>query len=295
MKRENIVLGDKKLGYISEFFIHSNSLKDADSTSVSHLPFEICYFKKGEGVYDIGGKKYHVKSGDIFLIFSGEKHEISEVYADMSITLIWLNTQEIENSDTSISDLLDKSIDFAEQGYNYINSSSLNYKKIVGVIEDIQNEITKKDSGYSIITAAQMQRLFALVMREVNSSFLKNPKATSSQKQIIENSIIYITDHITEGLTLADLSKRACLNRNYYSTLFKKVTGLSPWEFILEQRIKLACKMIKTTTKNIISISEECGFNNLANFNKTFKKYTDITPSEYRKKAKLDKRRKENV
>jgi len=292
VKSENIVLGDKKIGCITEFSISSNSLKDTNSASVSHLPFEICYFKKGEGIYDIGGIKYPVKSGDIFLIFSGEKHEISDVYIDMNITLIWVNTQEIENLDSSLSFFLDKSIDFVEQGYNYINSESANYKTIVDIIDDMQKEIIKKDRGYSIIVTAQMQRLFALVMREVNSSFLKNPEASSSQKQIIENSIIYITDHITESLTLADLAKRACLNRSYYSTLFKKVTGLSPWDFILEQRIKLACKMIRTTSKNILRISDECGFNSLANFNKIFKKYTDITPSEYRKCAKQDKRRK---
>jgi AraC-like DNA-binding protein len=59
--------------------------------------------------------------------------------------------------------------------------------------------------------------------------------------------------------------------------------GMSLWDYICIKRIEEALTQIKTTDKNILDIALDCGFNNTVNFNKIFKKYTNLSPSAFRK------------
>ena len=52
---------------------------------------------------------------------------------------------------------------------------------------------------------------------------------------------------------------------------------------IILKRIEEALSLIKTTDMNILDIALECGFNNAANFNKIFKRYTNVSPGRFRK------------
>ena len=65
---------------------------------------------------------------------------------------------------------------------------------------------------------------------------------------------------------------------------FKNATGIGAIEYICQLRIKKACEMLRDYEDNISDIAAQCGFSNLSNFNRHFKKQLGITPSEYRKK-----------
>ena len=58
---------------------------------------------------------------------------------------------------------------------------------------------------------------------------------------------------------------------------------MSIWDYICIKRIEEALTQIKTTDKNITDIALDCGFNTAVNFNKLFKKYTNVTPNFFRK------------
>jgi AraC-like DNA-binding protein len=71
------------------------------------------------------------------------------------------------------------------------------------------------------------------------------------------------------------------------STLFRKLhalTGESPTEFIRNIRLKRAASLIKNKFGNVTQVSYEVGFNNLSNFNKTFRKFYGVSPTEYARK-----------
>lgn len=57
---------------------------------------------------------------------------------------------------------------------------------------------------------------------------------------------------------------------------------MTTWNYISIKRIEEALSLIKTTNLSILEIALSCGFNNTANFGKTFKKYTNLPPSSFR-------------
>ncbi|MGN6419223.1 MAG: helix-turn-helix domain-containing protein [Pseudobacter sp.] len=93
----------------------------------------------------------------------------------------------------------------------------------------------------------------------------------------------YIEENYHQDISLKSLADQIKLSESAFSHLFKKRTSRSFVEYLNEVRIGQATKMLLETTLTISEISYRCGFNNLSNFNKMFRKLKKQTPSEYRK------------
>ncbi|QGH35572.1 AraC family transcriptional regulator [Gracilibacillus salitolerans] len=92
----------------------------------------------------------------------------------------------------------------------------------------------------------------------------------------------YIQSHLGERLSLADVADKLGFNPTYFSQLFKKETGESFVAFRRKIRMEWAKQLIEQNEMRIIDISNEIGYSDLAHFTKSFKKYTGVTPSEYK-------------
>jgi len=92
----------------------------------------------------------------------------------------------------------------------------------------------------------------------------------------------FILDHLYEPITLEKLAEATGLHANYLSHLFKKETGVAVSEFIQRERVEEAKKLLALTDDPILQISARLTFCDQTYFNKVFKKYTGVTPKQYR-------------
>jgi AraC family transcriptional regulator len=102
-------------------------------------------------------------------------------------------------------------------------------------------------------------------------------------KRKIQQAIAYIQDHLAENLTIAAISDELKMSQYYFSRLFKQATGVSPYRYIMEQRIEAAKQLLKKTPLPISAISERVGFANQNQLTVQFHNLTGTTPSSYRK------------
>lgn len=93
----------------------------------------------------------------------------------------------------------------------------------------------------------------------------------------------YISDNLSQKITLTELSERVHLAPQYLCLLFKKQTGLTVTSFITRERIDLAKRLIVTSDEPIFKIAERCGFPDYNHFSHTFKAVTGISAQNYRK------------
>ena len=98
----------------------------------------------------------------------------------------------------------------------------------------------------------------------------------------IQSAISFINSHLTEKITLKDIAKSSRMSVSHLSSVFKSYTGVTPYEYLLLQRVDKAAVMLRRTDISVLELSEECGFGSLANFNKIFKNITSMTPGQYR-------------
>jgi signal transduction histidine kinase/DNA-binding response OmpR family regulator/ligand-binding sensor domain-containing protein len=108
---------------------------------------------------------------------------------------------------------------------------------------------------------------------------------TPLDEQFLKRAIEIVERHISEeNFDLIEFRSEMNMSR---STLFRKLhalTGESPTEFIRNIRLKRAASLIKNKFGNVTQVSYEVGFNNLSNFNKTFRKFYGVSPTEYARK-----------
>lgn len=105
----------------------------------------------------------------------------------------------------------------------------------------------------------------------------------------VSSAICYIKAHLAEKLTLQQVAEYVNINANYFSILFKKEMKINFVDYLTGLRLEKAKKLLTGTCLKSYEIALEVGFNNDAYFNRTFKKMLGLCPSEYRKKAGINK------
>ncbi len=111
--------------------------------------------------------------------------------------------------------------------------------------------------------------------------FVQNKSFKSSEhfRKINE----YIMRNFQEDITLPEIAGVANMAVTTFCNFFKEHYRVTFVEYLNTVRIGHACKLLSEKDWNVVEVAYECGFNNLANFNKQFKKLKHMTPSEYRK------------
>ena len=98
----------------------------------------------------------------------------------------------------------------------------------------------------------------------------------------IEEVLSYINEHIDQPLTLDSLAQRVSLSPFYFSRVFRKETGYTLREYMINTRINAARFYLRTTELSLKEISYRCGYGSDSTFCTTFKRITGMTPLEYR-------------
>ena len=105
----------------------------------------------------------------------------------------------------------------------------------------------------------------------------------------IEKLYHFVKDNFRNKIKLEDAAKLLNMSTVTFTRFIKKRTGKSFVDFINEIRLGHATRLLIETNDNINEICYECGFNNISNFNRIFKKKQDVTPSEFRNNFKGQK------
>ncbi|MEM7793764.1 MAG: AraC family transcriptional regulator, partial [Cyanobacteria bacterium P01_C01_bin.118] len=114
----------------------------------------------------------------------------------------------------------------------------------------------------------------ALAAHFVNHYSLEHPAALSSlhspEHQRLANVIDYIEAHLTDDLSLTDLSLQAGLSKFHFSRLFKQVLGLTPHKYVIKRRIEQAAQQLNQG-QSIAQVAFQFGFSDQSHFTRAFK------------------------
>jgi len=88
----------------------------------------------------------------------------------------------------------------------------------------------------------------------------------------IDKMMRFINEHVTEKITLKDVSEHARLSKEYTASIFKKETGMTVTEYINEQKLLLAKEIIRRNNMSLADVAASLGFENYSYFSKLFKR-----------------------
>lgn len=127
--------------------------------------------------------------------------------------------------------------------------------------------------------------LFALIRSD--EAFVKDLEPTQDNKRMAENALVdsvlqYIGDRVAQAPSLTTLCSHFSVSRTYLCRVFKDVTGTSPVDYWIEQKIVEAKKLLREGKLNVTQVSELLGYNSIHHFTRMFKRFTGIPPTAYK-------------
>ena len=231
--------------------------------------FCLQYVIGGKGEFFVNNKLYALMPGTLFLLpkqkyhyYKADKNDPYEYY--------WIHFNG--NGFTRFMETIGLSED------NPV-LYGINNPAIRSVFEElIELSISPKNHDKLLILSKSYQLLYEIaVCIPQNQSEQRN-----SSNEIVERIVNYISENFTRPLNLDMLSELVHINKCYLISVFKRHTGISPIQYLIQYRISNACQLLRTD-RTISEIAAMCGFQELTNFLIRFKKITGLTPSQYRK------------
>jgi AraC family transcriptional regulator len=110
-------------------------------------------------------------------------------------------------------------------------------------------------------------------------------KISNGQLPIIDQSLDYIDRHLAEKITLEAIAKHCHISVFYFCSQFAQIMHVSPYQYILQQRVQKAQQLLETTTLPLCEIALLCGFSSQSQMCQHFRKSAKLTPKSYRKLA----------
>ncbi len=138
-------------------------------------------------------------------------------------------------------------------------------------------------SGAIIDQFADREELIESLCRTITTALSQWMAVTADARSVLLVVKSYVENNFTNSETCTNLlSKQFCISLGYLSTSYKKEFGVTISKQIINLRMDYAKKLLKETSLSINDIADNCGFNNLSYFMRTFKKHVGSTPNEFR-------------
>lgn len=241
---------------------------------------EICYCDKGMQVYEVNGKEYQIRGGDVFITFPNEPHG-SARHPEEKGALYWLIIQIPKKERFLHYD--------EEESAVFINSlmgiRERHFKGTEGMKKMLDQLFTLHDEPVQ-------QALHKLHALNLISNFLLTV-IEYSQKNIVREQSDRISEirnfihtHIYQSLTIEVLAKELCMSDSHFKSWFKKEFGMPPVDYILRTRIEEGKKLLQMPhPESVTSIAFKLNFSSSQYFATVFKKYTGLSPAEFKQRS----------
>ena len=285
--REITPLSDKDFFYIAD-----RSKSEFTYPIHFHADYELNFTENAKGVKRIVGDSVEVIGDyDLTLVCSKDLEHVLEQNECRSDRVREITIQfspdifEKNFVNKSQFDSIRKMLERGQRGIAFPMSAIL---KIYPILNDLSYE---QDSFYAVMKFFTI--LYELSRCEGARSLSSSPFArveTHSDSRRIQMIQQYINQNYKQDIRLGVVSQMAGMSPVAFSRFFKTRTGKSLSEYIIDVRLGYAANLLIDTNNTVADICYDCGFNNLSNFNRIFKKKKNCSPKEFRENFRRKKK-----
>ena len=242
---------------------------DIVSRPEGRLDYHMLFVTLGYCVADIGGEIYKLSRGDMLFYRPNEPQYY--VFENKSKC----NSFWIHFSGTGVPDMIAKAGLSNGNVFHLGDISAIETTHIKLIVET-----QAKQRGYEQFVLSYMQLILALVYRALPVNEQSNEVITDERMAKVLNVIERL---YYQNFDIDYYAGICGIGRDRFMHLFKDTVGVPPNRYIIGVRIKNAKRMLSSTGMPVGEIAERCGFTDPLYFSRTFRKYTGVSPSDYRR------------
>ena len=257
----------------------------------SHTEFEINYIENAEGVRRIVGDSVEIIGKYDLTLIAGEElahvweqHEctsrdIREITIQFSNDLFFGNFIHKNQFDT-----IRKMLDNEQKGVSFPMETIM---KVYPLLDTLS---TESSGFYAVIKLMTILHELSLCTnsRTLASSTFAHIEENSDSRRV-RKIYEHINKHYKQEIRLDDLADLIGMTPAATSRFFKLRSGKTVSDYIIDMRLGHAARMLVDTTHTVSEICYDCGFNNLSNFNRIFKKRKGCSPKEFSENSRKKK------
>ena len=280
---------------MNDLNIYQESSKDVTCTHKSgyegitklyhkHNNYEIYLLLNGEVNFYLEEYSYHMEKGSILFIRPDVFHRLEYLnpvdYERVNIHIKSRYFKTLNTSHTNLADVL------SNRGNGAFVSFLLTQAQIDTILEkscELERSLHWEQFGDDILSDCLLREILIILNRlPHNHQLLQKPKIYVPR--LVSDIIAYISENLTEDLSVNALAETFHRNGQYMSRRFRKFMGVTLQQYILHKRVDLARKYLEDGA-TLPQVCMDSGFHDYANFSKMFTKYVGMAPKQYQMQA----------
>ncbi|MDF2921412.1 MAG: hypothetical protein K0R57_326 [Paenibacillaceae bacterium] len=232
--------------------------------------YKIHYIHSGKGVLRTGGKTYHLRRGQGFLVTPGlltfyrADEEDPWTYSWVAFTGLQVEYY------LKRSHLSQEQPVFETDQDEHIQNCFMEMFKATE--QGLNKELKLLGAFYSFLS----------VILDADSALAASENV---QGHYVEQAMELIEQHYADNLTIEEVASRLKLNRKYLSKIFKDTVGVTPQQYSLQYRMNRACELLRNPLLSVAQVAEEIGYRDPLLFSRMFKRIMKMPPSQFRKQT----------
>lgn len=229
---------------------------------------KLYYLKKGHFYFKIDGREYEGTPGRIFLL-PFNSVQTYHAYGDENAVKYWIHFT-VPCNEKDLLEIISLPHFIEADDPAYLDGL---FEKIItyGHISDLESMMMQKSY------------LFQLLAYYVKKSDIEALRVFKDER--FAGVVNFIESHMQQEITLSDLASIAHFNSNYFIKYFKKITGVSPMDYLLNCRVNQAKRLLQSENVSMKEIALRAGFKTPYYFSHVFRERTGFTPTQYRATA----------
>lgn len=266
------------LQYIDGSILHLG-VNEMGIDNFSHKPslpprmlqrYSLHFVLKGKGTYRCAEKEYHLKAGDILVIYPGTlfslTHDPEEPWE-----YFWLNFNGED------APKLLKTACFSMENPIYTIQTP---KKIISMIKNIKTR-DNLNCNLRLHALSLFLQIFAVLTEQRATTNIS--KLPSNKEFYVQSALKYIENNFQNPeLRIDDICKQLSISHSHLCKLFQQQTGISIYHQLLLLRMQNAKLLLENTNEKIINVARAVGYSNVSYFCSEFRRLHGLSPTAYR-------------
>ncbi len=228
----------------------------------------------------IGKKEYQPKKGSLISLEPDTQLSVVPVKGILPGKYIWITIK--------------KSF-FEETMFKALGRENIRFKRIENVyswnlldsVEKLKHELGHYGEKYPAMIQSISIQLIVELLRDISEEETRHNLKHSGDSKYISRAVDYMQGHYNSNITVEDISRTFHISTCHFQRIFKHYTGQTPYQYLLGIRIQRAKELLKQDQLSTGEVAGRCGFISQSHFSTAFKQIMGLSPSEYKKMAKV--------